>query len=226
MDDPFVSSEDFPVRCHKIAFRNGLSGIFFDKGSVIAIRYETDILAVRLVCHRQISFFCQFADLWFLIITNRHECVGKLSLCQVIKSIGLVFCRCHRIADRITPIWQLFDPCIMTGCNIIRPNLKAPLQKCFPLDIAVAGDTWIRRLSIQIRIRKIIHDIFPKIVFKIHYIIRNSNLGRNSSGIIHCTQSTASAILFLDEFVFILPDLHRHTNHIITLLFQKQSCHR
>mgnify|MGYP000812916848 CR=1 FL=1 len=90
MDDPFVSSEDFPVRCHKIAFRNGLSGIFFDKGSVIAVRDKTDILTVRFVCIDEALFLSYLTNFRLGIGSQGEKCMGKLILSHGIKYIALI----------------------------------------------------------------------------------------------------------------------------------------
>ena len=42
----------------------------------------------------------------------------------------------------------------------------------------------------------------------------------------HRTQPAASTVFLLDFLGFILPDLHRHTDYIIALLFQQHRCHR
>ena len=63
--------------------------------------------------------------------------------------------------------------------------------------------------------------VFLELALEIHHIIRNADLCRNSSGIIYRTESTASAVFFLYFRFFVLPDLHRNTDHIISLFFQK-----
>ena len=143
----------------------------------------------------------------------------QLFLCQIIKCISLVFRKRCRSADCISSVRELINPCIMSCCNIICSDGKTSLQKSFPFHIAVTGNTWIWCSSVEILFCKVINNIFLKFLFKVHYIIRNSYRRRNPSCIIHCTEPAAASILFLNDVVFILPDLHRHTDHIIALLF-------
>ena len=143
----------------------------------------------------------------------------QLFLCQIIKCISLVFRKRRRSSDCIPSIRKFINPCIMSCCDIVCSDGKTSLQKCFPFHITVAGNTRIRCSSVQVFFCKVINYIFLEFLFKIHHIIRNTNRRCNTSCIVHCTEPAAASILFLNDVVFILPDLHRHTDHIIALLF-------
>ena len=69
--------------------------------------------------------------------------MGQLLLGQIVKSIGLILCCCGRILNGIPAIGQVFNLCIMTGCNIVCSDIKTALQQRFPFYIAVTGNTGI-----------------------------------------------------------------------------------
>ena len=71
----------------------------------------------------------------------------------------------------------------------------------------------------QILIHEIVYDIGLKFLLKIHDIIGDSKGCRHAPCVIHCAQSAASPLLFLYDAFFILPDLHRNPDHIISLFF-------
>ena len=123
--------------------------------------------------------------------------------------------------DRIASVRQLFYSRIVTCCNIVCSDLHAPRKKRFPFYITVTRNARIWCPAMQIFIHKIIDYLLLKILLEIHHIIRNADLCRNFSGIIYRAESTASAVFFLYFRFFVLPDLHRHTDHIISLFFQK-----
>ena len=138
---------------------------------------------------------------------------------QVIKRVGLILRRRRRLADRIAAIRQLPHARIMSRCNIISPNFQTSLQKGLPFYISVTGNTWIRRVSVQIFLYKVIHDIFFELFFEVHHVIRDLKPFRNPSGIIDSAQTTAAAVLFLLYIRLILPDLHCDADHIVSLFF-------
>jgi hypothetical protein len=109
----------------------------------------------------------------------------------------------------------------MSRCNIIRADGQAPPEHRFPFHITVAGNTGIRRPARKIFLHKIIHDSALEFFLEIHYIMRNIQLAGHSSGILHCTETTAPSVLLLYFPLLILPDLHGDADHIISLFFQK-----
>ena len=150
----------------------------------------------------------------------------KLLLRQIIQCIGLILRRRHRIANAVSSIWELRDTRIVTGCDIIRANLQRTLQQRLPLHVAVAGNTRIRRASILVFIHKVINDRLLEIRFKIHNIIWDFQPIRHATGIIHRRQSAASTLSRLCEYVLVLPDLHRDSDNIISLLLEEICRHR
>ena len=71
----------------------------------------------------------------------------------------------------------------------------------------------------KIFLHKIIHDIFFKFLFKIHYIIWNIKHPGNTSGIINGRKTATAAVFFYLLVFFILPNLHHFpaTTQIIML---------
>ena len=128
MCDPFMSSEYFSIRRHKISGRrHKFSTLFINKSRIIIIRDKTNLHAVFFVCDHQPDLLCNLADLVLMIISDRHECSRQLRLRQIVKCISLVFLGGDRIFDRITAIWKLLNPCIMSGRNVICTDCKTPV---------------------------------------------------------------------------------------------------
>ena len=173
------------------------------------------------MCHRKSRFLRNFTHSCLLIFTDRHQCVPQLLLRQIIQRIGLILRCSNRTADRISSVRKLINSCIMTGCDIICTDLQTALQKRFPFDISVAGNTRIRCTPLKIFLRKIINDILLKFLSEIHNIIRNADPLCHSSGIVNRGKPAASVCSCCFLRILRLPDLHGHTDHIISLLFQK-----
>ena len=145
MGDPAMTSDDLPVRRHEIALRNLFTAVLLYKPCIVLIWHKADLHAVRLVCHIESQLLGNRTDLALLIGTDRHFCTHQLLLCQIVQGICLILCRRHRIADRIAAILQLLNPGVMACCDEGRTDLHAALQQGLPFDIAVAGDTRVRR---------------------------------------------------------------------------------
>ena len=150
----------------------------------------------------------------------------KLMLGQVIKRVGLILRRRRRLTDRIAAIRQLSHARIMSRCNIISPNFQTSLQKGLPFYISVTGNTWIRCVSVQIFLYKVIHDIFFELFFEVHDIIRNVQHLCHAPCIINSRKAATAPVFLLDCLGLILPDLHGHPDDIVSCFFQEIRCHR
>ena len=62
-------------------------------------------------------------------------------------------------------------------------------------------------------------------MFEVHDVVGNLQHVRHSSGIVHCAQAAAAAVLLLCGIVLILPDLHGDSNDIISLFLQQIGRH-
>ena len=72
-----MGSQNFPFFVDKISGYGGLSGIFLDKGSVIAVRDKTDILTVRLVCVDKALFLGYLTNFCLGIGSQGEKCMEK-----------------------------------------------------------------------------------------------------------------------------------------------------
>ena len=131
MDDSFVSAQHFSVRRHEVSCGKILSRLLphriLNKGSVIPVRNETDILTVRLIRHKKSDLLRYGTDLVLCVDSHRHQCVRQLLLGQIIQGVGLIFRRCGGAPDRIPPIREPVDSCIMSGGDIFRPDGHTPV---------------------------------------------------------------------------------------------------
>ena len=90
MDNAFVPAEYDPFRGYEIAGRIVFPGMRPDHSGVVAVRYEANILAVRLVGIEKAVFFGDAAHIRFSQCTQREKCVRKLILSQRIQHIALI----------------------------------------------------------------------------------------------------------------------------------------
>ena len=70
---------------------------------------------------------------------------------------------------------------------------------------------------------------FPEIVLEIHHIIRDPQISRSDSPcVLHGGKTAAAAVLLLTtSALFILPDLHGDSDHLVPLFLQQPgSCGR
>ena len=72
--DSFVTSENFTVFVHKIAFRHFSLTVPVDKSCIIVIIHKADLLRIFFVCGRKSDLFCHDTDLVFGVLTYRHQC--------------------------------------------------------------------------------------------------------------------------------------------------------
>ena len=143
--------------------------------------------------------------------------MGKLKLCQIIKSVGLILAGCHRIANCKPSVLKLTDPCIMSGGNIVCTDLHAPFQQCFPFHIAVTGNAGVGGSPGKIFLHKIIHHILFKFLFKIHHVIRDVQDLRYPPCVFNRRKSAAASVFLRCRFILVLPDLHGDTDDFIAL---------
>ena len=219
MDDSFVPAKDIALLVHEVSRFTLSAGFSCDKARVIMIWHEADILTVTLMCHRKSCLLCDLSDLVFFIEAHRHQCAGKLLLCQIVKGIGLVFGGCDGILYGVSAIWKLLDAGIVACCDVICSDFQRTLQQGFPFHIAVAGITWVGSVAPLVFLNKVIYDVFLEILLKVHDIIGNIKYLSYPSSIIHRRQSTAAALLLPLEDFLVLPDLHGDTDDIIALFF-------
>ena len=71
--------------------------ISFNKSGIIAVRHETDVLAVRLIRIDKAFPLCNIPNLCFVIFSQREQRVGQLLLGQIIKDIALVLGSIHAL---------------------------------------------------------------------------------------------------------------------------------
>ena len=120
----------------------------------------------------------------------------------------------------------------MSRGNIVGPNLQTPFQHCLPLHIAVAGNAGIWRPPLQIFLHKVIHNTPFKLLAEIHHIMGNPQYFRCCPGILHGREAAAGSLTAASVTlsaacpVWLLPDLHCHTDDLIALFLQQICRHR
>ena len=106
---------------YKVSLTWFLPGILFDKRSVVSIRDETDILAVRFLGNGNARLRRNLPNRFLIIFSHRHPGVGKLILGEIVERISLVFSGGIRIRYRVASVWELYNIGVMPGRDLIRP---------------------------------------------------------------------------------------------------------
>ena len=190
----------------------------FHEFLIITVRYKTNILTVSLRRVYQFVFLCDLTHMILAEFSQWEHGMCQLLLRQGIQYIALILRRIQRPSQLIAPVF-LRNAGIMPGYDHITAQLLCRLIQMLEFQMPVTLNTRIRRTAFQIAVYKGIHDLLFKIILIVYHIIRNPDRSRNSSCVIHRTQSTAATVLFLHNIFFVLPDLHGHTYDIISLLF-------
>src|SRR5207248_6531481 len=99
-----------------------------DKGGVVVVRDETDLLAVRLVRNRKIPASRIFADRLLRTVADRKDSLGQLLLCEREEEVGLILGRVdaapqHVAAGRSVVI----DARVVTGGDAVGAEAARPL---------------------------------------------------------------------------------------------------
>ena len=74
------------------------------KGGVVVVGDKADLLTVRLVRHGQSRLRRHLPYLLLGVRPHRHQCVGKLRLCQTVEGVSLILFRSHRAANGISAV--------------------------------------------------------------------------------------------------------------------------
>ena len=221
MRETLVLTEHRSVRPHKVSRQRPFPRALIDKVRIVAVRHKADFLAVRLRCDRKPGRCRDGAHLGLLVLSDRHQGMGKLALREVIERIALILCGGLGACERVAPVFKRQHPRVVTGRNVIRPEHKAARKQRFPLHIAIAGNAGIRRAPKAVLPHKVIDDIALEFRAKVHHIVGDVQHLRHTARIFHGGNAAATALFLHLALRLALPDLHGHADYFIALLLQE-----
>ena len=144
-----MCSKDFALFVDKISGYGGLPGIFLDKGSVIAVRDKTDILAVRLVRVDEALLLGNLTDLCLGIGPQREKCMGKLLLGHGVKDIALILGVIQPFFQKITSgVRILLNLRIVAADNIVCAQFLCFFNQGIKFQEAIAVNAGIGSTSV------------------------------------------------------------------------------
>ncbi len=112
------------------------------EGSVVTVWNETDVLAIRLVCHREIVVPCDLPNLVLRVAADREKEPLHLLLRKRVQHVALVLDRVDGLSQAC-PSAGLLQPGIVPGGNVVSlQEGRAPHQE-IELQAVVAGEAWI-----------------------------------------------------------------------------------
>ena len=225
MNQPFVPSYHIALRVDKVAGNGFYSHDVGEKSCVIVILNKTNILAVRLTGIYQVLFFGYFPDFAFKHIPQGKQGSRKLLLRHGIENVGLIF-RCIFSFLQEIPLLLLIilHSGIMACSDIVISEKERPFQKLAELDVPVAINAWVRRLTFLIRICKSLHYVPLKIQSEIEDIVTKTQTLRHYLRIFHIEDGTAGPGFVIDAQIFIVVELQSDPADIIALFQQQSSC--
>ncbi len=183
-----------------------------DDGGVFAFRHETDVLAVRLVGHRQAQLRRNAAHggLFQTAQGEAHEVelIGRGGE----QEIGLV-ARGIDGAVQLRAAGRGLAAHIVARGHGFRAQVARGLQQIVELDRLVAAHTGDRRFAPQIGVGELLDHRFPEAAFVVEHIVRHADGLCGHAGVVDVLTGAAGAF-FLDRRAMVV-ELQGHTDHVI-----------
>jgi len=164
---------------------------------------------------RQIEFSSKAADFRFFQIAQRENRAFELEGLEAVEEIALVFVLIQTFEQVMHAVADFFA-CIVSGGNGIRALFYGVVQKAFEFDFGVAQHIRIRRAPRAV----LFEEISEYVVFVLGGEVDDVDVYADDVG-----DGNGIERVLLDAAIFvivvILPVLHKHTAHLITLLFEQ-----
>ena len=176
---------------------------------------EADAGTVFFGGSRQIEFGGKAADFRFFQITQRENRALELERLEAVKEIALVFILIQTFKQVMSAVADFFAR-IVSGGNGIRALLYGIVQKAFEFDFGIAQHIRIRRAPRAVFFEKIGEYVVFVLGGKIDDVDVYADDVGDGNGIERVLLDAAIFVI-----VVVLPVLHKHTAHLITLLFEQ-----
>ena len=176
---------------------------------------EADAGTVFFGGSRQIEFGGKAADFRFFQTAQRENRALELERLEAVEEIALVFVLIQTFEQVMSAVADFFARIMPCG-NGIRALLYGIVQKAFEFDFGVTQHIRIRRASRAVFLEKIGEYVVFVLGGKIDDVdVYADNVG-DGNGIERVLLDAAIFVI-----VVVLPVLHKHTAHLITLLLEQ-----
>jgi hypothetical protein len=166
-------SNGLSISHHDLAGPKRPRGIFFQEGTIIIVRHETDLLALGSLGGREFKIararlYCRLehAAKW-------KEHAFHLVLCKAIQKVALVFLFINALfEDKAGCRWIVFDTSVMSGSEIIETIRACVVQKQVKLDKVIALNAGVRRAAVFILGNEVVDNVTGEFGLRINYAVR------------------------------------------------------
>ena len=192
------------------------------------VRNVADLLAVRLLGHRELPLARVVADGILPTVADREHCPGELGLCQREQEIRLVLGRIGAApqpegAARLVSL----DPRIVAGRDRVGTEAAGPLGERGELEIAVAAGAGERRPSGRVLAHEIRYHVVVELALEIDDVVRDADRGGDTPCVGQILERAAAAERARAVTLFRhVIELHGQTDNLVALLGQERRGHR
>ncbi len=201
-----------------------LPKIRIDERRVVAVRNETDLLAVRLRRGRNPQLAGQFAYCGLLKTAQRKQRAGKLLLLQAEKKIGLVLGAIRAAPHLPSPAVGIpRDPRVVPRCYALRAHAFRHFKKLVELDEVVAQRARNRRTPGKILLDERLHHLRLEPLLEVHDVIRNAQMLRHVPRVVHIVERATAPGRPVRRKLRqppLVPELHGEPDYALALALQ------
>jgi hypothetical protein len=116
----------------------------------------------------------------------------------------------------------------MSRHQVISLQFEGTAQQDFKLKDLVTDNAGVRSPAVEVVITETIDNLLFELFFKVNDVERDFEKFSNAARIINIVKGTTGteALAVLIGKLGVVPDLHRHTDHLTTLLFEQSRSDR
>ena len=193
--------------------------------AIIVVRYKTNLLAVRLISHRQPALRRKPPYIPLGELPHRQQQPPQLLLPQGEQHIRLILAAV-RALQQPCPIALAPYPRVMPRSDIIGVHKQRPPQQKVKLDLVIASQAGMRRPPVVILPHEIINHMPLKLALKVHEIMPRPDSVAHSPSVLHILHRAAPLAQRRGIRPLRRPQPHRHPHDLIPLPPQQQGSHR
>ena len=207
--------EDLSIPVDKITGLIALSRKPLQKRAVVAVRHETDVLAVLFLRVDKAMGRSDLPNLCLGQVSQREQGVPELFLGQKIKDVGLILLRVRRLL-KPQRISRRRNAGIVPRGDKVAAKFPGPLPHGLKFQVPVAVDAGIGGQARLIGRGKGPHHVPFKFPGEIQRVVGDSQPGADALGVFHIAQGAAGPLFAAAV------ELHGHTDALVSRLHQTQ----
>ena len=220
VNDSTMTAKDPSISIHKIALGIAFFRVTHQKGGIVAVRNEADVLTVAPHGTLQTVLLGDLADLGLGQVAQRKKRLGKLLLREGPKHIGLILGAVTRHGKEHSAASVLRDTSVMSGGKVRALQPMGFVKQSAEFDASVAFDTRVGGRALLIAAHEIVHDRIPKVLLQVAHRERDPELLGGKTGVLDLTGHGGK--LSVRKELTGREELHGDTVAVIPLRLEKQ----